>query len=215
MSYGPELADVGDIDGDGLADLMAGLGGVAWIFQAPLDGDRTWTDADVRIDVGREDYAAWADGGDGNGDGSVDILVGNASLAEGSGAAWVFEGPLRGPSTRDDATPRVETTWEGVRLGCGVAWADPDADGVDDVVVGADRAGGPLGEFRGEVYLFHGPVAGNLANWEADAIISGTVDSSLGHQMLSLADTDGDGFNELAVSSAFPAVHVFEGGPGW
>ncbi|MCZ6597596.1 MAG: VCBS repeat-containing protein, partial [Planctomycetota bacterium] len=136
-------ASVGDVDGDGKADI--GVAGVeetehlpneyvAWVYSG-ADGTLLLRLATgVAAGKGR---SAIAGAGDVDGDGHADVILGNrhAALAgERSGGAWVFSG-------RDG---ELLHSFQGDRahdaFGASVATAgDVDGDGLDDVVVGAEQ----------------------------------------------------------------------------
>ena len=98
--------------------------------------------------------------GDTNGDGIHELVVGapqQSSRAPLAGSSWVFEGPLSGTSTAaSSATAERYSAIDFDFLGVAVSVpGDVDADGYDDVLVGAwgDDTGGPAG---GATYLFLG-----------------------------------------------------------
>jgi hypothetical protein len=105
---GQALASPGDLDGDGVADLVLGAPGadqaesgvgMALVLLGPLSGALSPTDATWRL-VGeaKSDYAGRAldAGGDIDGDGHPDLLVGaylNDGSASSAGAAYALLGP--------------------------------------------------------------------------------------------------------------------------
>jgi hypothetical protein len=88
---------------------------------------------------------------------------------------------------------------------------DVNADGYDDVVVGATNivAGG-------SAYLFLGPATGSQAHTTADATFTGTADDDVGYAVAGPGDMDGDGYDDLAFGapefwSGAGSVYVFLG----
>jgi len=94
---GDSVAVVGDVDGDGLPDLLVGgprarhgtgvLEGAAWLVLGPVEGvaDLAW--ADVRIDGHSQAGRLVAPAGDVDGDGLADVLI-----TSGGGLAWLVPG---------------------------------------------------------------------------------------------------------------------------
>lgn len=146
-----QLAGVTDLDGDGVADLVAHsrtfadnalhvlLGRTSW----PAEWDLATRPADVTIRGGRELGAASAASGDLDGDGRTDLLV----LGEGTQDLRILLGRDGWPPdlTLDEAT---SARILGLRS---AAWppavADVDGDGIEDIAVmaGSDDAGVLLG----------------------------------------------------------------------
>jgi hypothetical protein len=156
---GSSVSGAGDVDGDGRDDVLIGApqngaggaySGAAYLVLGPVTGTRDLSRADAKL-VGEapEDYAAVVSGaGDVDGNGHDDLLVGAANDEGGSiaGAAYLVLGPVTG--TLDLSLADAKLVGEAVddRAGNSVSGAgDVDADGLDDVLVGAyynDAGGG-------------------------------------------------------------------------
>jgi hypothetical protein len=103
--------------------------------------------------------------GDVNGDHVPDLIVGAPSydgIQDFAGRAYVFFGPFAGDRSAADADATISAVNFGDNLGFSVASAgDTNGDGFDDLLVGA-RSNDAPGIQAGQVYLFRGPVYGDL-----------------------------------------------------
>jgi FG-GAP repeat len=181
------------------------------IVALSLTASLAWAQTDPPADVslkgevrddgfGRAAEAA----GDVNGDGFIDYLVGaggDDDVAEGSGQAYLFYGPLTHDigARNADATVTGEAVVDG--LGNAVSSAgDVNGDGFDDILIGA-RSNDTNGTQAGRAYLFHGPLEGPHAALEADAIISGDPFDEMGWSVAPAGDVNGDGFDDVLVGA--------------
>jgi hypothetical protein len=211
---GEPVAAAGDVDGDGLDDVLAGAswdstyttrGGAVYVLTAPPLGEHAVADVAARL-YPREGsaYASAAVGaGDVDGDGFGDVLVG-AAAAGGAGAAWLVRGPITETMALDDADARFDGEAGHDDAGRALAGGeDVDGDGLADVVVGA-AAGTTEGE-GGVAYVIASPHLGEPELALADARIVRTDGLEAFALSLDLADADGDGLADLLVGSAAPS----------
>jgi cysteine-rich repeat protein len=196
---GWSLAGGVDFDGDGTQDLLAGApgarpadmtwSGTAYVFSG-IDGAQLFQADGVNAQAGFADRVAYA--GDVDMDTIPDLVVGADLIdctAVGQGGAYVVSGA--------DGTRLHEFIGAlvGDCMGSGVGAAgDIDADGYDDVLVGAGRAD-PMGTVdAGSVYIYSGQTGVLL--WTVDGIAGG---NNLGRSVGGGADLDGDGVNDVLV----------------
>ncbi len=236
---------VGDVNGDSAVDLLVGApnfeagevdgrDGAMMLFEGPITSDVTADDADVLFLSGRQDQCLGAGGsaGDLDGDGLLDLVLG-ASPLQGSSwpdSAYVVYGPLSGEYELGGGSGVQDALLEGYgwdEAGTDVeASGDLDGDGLADIVLGGRYYGGSgtkHDDDAGAVYILYGAVTGKLAlHEEADAMIVGaTPHEHFGYEVEAGGDLDGDGREDLAVTSAgeelSPAyagfVHLFYNAP--
>lgn len=176
------------------------------LFTSPMNSQTT-PPADVTIaGESADDDFGWevAPAGDVNGDGVPDIIVGapsNDAVAGFAGRAYLFHGPLAGNINAANADAIISAEAFGDNLGFSVASAgDVNGDGFDDLIIGA-RSNDGSGIQAGRVYLFYGPVSGQLAASDADAIISGAAFDELGRSLAPAGDLNGDGFDDIILGT--------------
>ncbi len=214
-SFGVALA-AGDVNGDGLDDLLFGAPhgpidfldpGRAYLFFGPISGAMNASEADVlfRGEDNNDMFGMSAGMGDMNGDGLADCLVGASQLFnQGSGRAYLFLAPFKSGTILVGAEAEGRFAGEVSRdmFGDAVASAgDVNGDGLDDVLVGAWDQGSA--NFRaGRAYLFLGPATGFHAAGNADLILSGEeAGDRLGKSVASAGDLNGNGLADLLIGA--------------
>ncbi len=217
------LAVLLDLDGDGLADPAMGCyghdvplayaSGALHLSLSPIPAglqagdsfDGNWL-AETTCTEFTESLAR---GGDLDGDGREDLLLGCIDkYPEGDspwntyGAVYVVLGPGTGDHYADEAWWRVYGVEDASPQGWGLTEAgDMDLDGHDDLFIGARAA-----DTSGGVYLYYGPIKAGLYDpTAADSVIfsdgGGELGGGFGQGLTVPGDVTGDGFPDLLVSA--------------
>jgi Ca2+-binding RTX toxin-like protein len=225
------VASVRDIDADGRTDVFVGArfadaagrldAGAAYVV--PGQGGTTRADLSVPAASSYKVHggaaadgagAVLAQGGDVNGDGSGDLLLGAPGAdnngRSGSGSAYVLLDPAGG-GTNDlrsaTSTWRIDGAAPGDAAGSAIdATADVDSDGRTDMAVGSPFADRPGGADAGSVrVLFGGGWSGSvdLASTGARGyrVTGGRTSDWAGSSVAFTNDFNGDGRSELVVGA--------------
>ena len=203
-AVGIDISGAGDVDGDGVGDLVVGSSSeAAFLFLGPVTSTSTNHAAATLMGATGDEKHGWPVLGIGDqaGDGYADVAVSAPRWSADMGRVYIVSGPISGTMTSDSV---ASTSLVGVEEHGFLGWAsgsgDLDGDNVADFVVSAPG----VRDGEGDVYVFRGPVsAGDLSSASADATISARpTDELTGGSIGCAGDLDGDGIDDLAMTVA-------------
>lgn len=228
-AIGRSVSSAGDVNGDGIDDLILGApyhapAGSAYVVfgktggfgsnieLSSLDGANGF-----RIEgIGAGDRTGYsvASAGDINGDGFDDLIIGASSYGDPTGASFVVFGQP------DDFAPVINLSAlngsDGFRIlglnyddrtGCSVASiGDMNGDGFDDIVIGA-RYADPHGQSSGTAYVVFGKSGGFTGDIDLNSLngtngfkFTGHVGDYVGNSVASAGDVNGDGIDDVIIA---------------
>ena len=203
QSLGESCSDLGDIDGDGYADIILG---------APRDKTSAIDAGMARIYSGGTGFKMWeglgwvlgdaygfsvSGAGDLNGDGTPDFLIGapNADFnGQGSGRVYAYSGA--GFQFLYSVDGIASLDWLGVSLSDA---GDVNNDGYDDFIAGAWEYGGSMtsnGDGTGYARVYSG-VNGSVLH----TIVGAGPKDFCGRSVGGAGDINGDGFDDFMIGS--------------
>ena len=227
--FGYSVGTAGDVNGDGFDDVIVGAylndaggtsAGRAYIYYGGPGADAT-ADLTLTGEAASDNFGrSVGTGGDVNGDGFDDVIVGadwNDAGGTNAGRAYVYYG---GPGA--DAIADLTLTGEaaGDHFGNSVGTGgDVNGDGFDDLIVGAyDNDAGGLE--AGRAYVYYG---GPGVDATADLTLTGeAAGDRFGWSVGTGGDVNGDGFDDFMVGAYLNdtggtdvgRAYVYYGGPG-
>jgi len=224
--YGRSVAAAGDVNGDGLSDVIVGAPfnsshGYAFLYlgnATGLDPVPIWARNGYVAD--KQYGARVAGAGDVNGDGYSDWMIGapEDGFFNTTGEVYIYHGasvgisPFQAPTILSAGNP-------GYRYGAALASAgDVNGDGYSDVIVGAPQWNGGAGR----VHVYHGGPTGITPfphAWWAKPFDSPFVpNANFGESVAGAGDVNGDGYSDVIIGAggyngARGRVFVYHGGP--
>ncbi|MCC7014102.1 MAG: FG-GAP repeat protein [Planctomycetes bacterium] len=207
--YGCAVAAAGDVDGDGVGDVLVGAIGDFFNAAAPtrVEVRSGAGGALLRVLLGSSGSffgKSIVNLGDWNGDGRAEFAVAAPDMDIGgtdSGSVYVYDGD---PAI---AVPlfRVDGPTTGSYLGWAIALVgDINRDGAPDFAAGMPRhpygATYPLGRVN-----FYSGESGEVLRW-IDGPLNGTFGTGFGGALANVGDIDGDGLSDLLVGAPYFGV---------
>jgi hypothetical protein len=205
--FGRALASIGDLNGDGYADVAIGAPfsiagsrrGRAYVHLGSSDGLSADFDTRGSGTSDNEIYGSAVDGaGDVNGDGYADLVVSAPGYdgGTGQGIAYVYHGSADAPSSAINwfTTGDAEADQLGYAVG-GIG--DVNADGYTDAAIGAPGYGD---NDNGRVYVFYGSSVGfsSFPDW----VVTGEgIANRFGTAVAAAGDVNGDGYGDVLVGA--------------
>ena len=224
-ALGTSVAGIGDLNGDGLADIALGApyyqgtssdaGAVYIVHGDPALRDEPTHSLDDSTQLlhgaSASDQLGWsvAGVGDMDGDGRDDLLMGaplDTTAGYAAGAAYLTSGA--GVDSFDGSISAPEVAWVMYTssyndlLGWSVAGVgDVDGDGWRDLLLGAPQADG-LAPGCGAAYLLRGPIQQDRDVADADASWSSDdLEDGVGISVAGVGDLNSDGLADLAIGA--------------
>ena len=144
-----------------------------------------------------------------NGDGTLDLIVGQPTADNDTGKLFWVDGSTTADFSELDGTTNLWTgSTQGGEFGSSaVLIGDMNGNGTSDIMIGAPG--------EGKVYLFDSNTTGSTEDaywyWQLDpSVHSGS--SNLGENITPLGDIDGDGFPEVLVSDKYFEINANNSG---
>lgn len=202
-----------DLNDDGIDDLIvaaplapgsAAFAGQVHVFFGPVSGSLTTADADATIlgRFGEEHLGTSIATGDIDGDQIEDLALGAPRFPLGEtnpGLVYVFLGPLAGTINAGSADVILEGDSDNDNFGVALSAGDVNADGLHDLLIGADQL---FATGEGRAHLFLGPILPVLGVTVPDALLIGEANDNLfGSAVAIVPDATGDGRDDLLIGA--------------
>jgi hypothetical protein len=215
---GTTVSNAGDINGDGFNDVIISApyfshgqsheGAVFAYYGSAPNGINPNVSTILERDVAEGHFGEYiAGGGDVNGDGYDDVLVGvpynsGTFASTDVGSVYVYYGSAAGLSTTPAIIPSSRL---GDHFGISVAIAkDIDGDGIDDILIGANNG-------EGYITVIYGSLWGVENSFVTEIAIAGS--NGLGTKVSDAGHIKGAG-TRAVMATANEGVYIFQGDAG-
>ncbi|RPI02210.1 MAG: T9SS C-terminal target domain-containing protein [Calditrichaeota bacterium] len=213
--FGYSVADAGDVNNDGFADVIIGAyqfnssTGRSYIYLGSAGMDNTVDVTMTGEGAGNQFGFAVSGAGDVNNDGYDDVIVGTNKYNSDTGRAYIYLGGAGMDATADVTMTGAGTSY---RFGVSVSGAgDVNHDGFDDVIIGANY----YNYETGRAYVYYG--ASSMDN-SADVTMTGAgTYYRFGLSVSGAGDVNHDDYDDIIIgsfgySSNIGRAYVYLGG---
>jgi hypothetical protein len=218
----------GDMNGDGYGDIWIGApredsggqgAGAAYLVLGPISSASSDLGSADEMVIGdaSNDYFGWGldAGGDIDSDGCADVMIsapqdplasgGSSSSATSGGMTYLFTGAYLYPSdcSGDAVTAQFYSSTAGDASGYSLGFTDTDADGIDEIIIGAPDANLGAGANSGAVYLMAAPSDGDSTELGTDMVsfAGESYYDRAGWDVAGNGDVNGDGYEDVVFTA--------------
>ncbi|MCK5268013.1 MAG: FG-GAP repeat protein, partial [Spirochaetes bacterium] len=204
-AYFGKSVSLGDVNGDGYADLAVSGNTTTYIFHGGPSGIANCSAGSANTVLNGSANIGFGNSiatGDVNGDGYDDLAIGAPDYSNDTGRTFIYHGSAYGIQSSIARTITGESSSE---FGCSLCFGDIDADGYSDLIVGATK----YNNSDGRVYIFYGKPGGidKDSAGSAKTILTGIDDecaecyNHLGRS-IATGDINGDGYTDIAIGKS-------------